>query len=644
MKKTILLAVFLLVVLLAVCGCTNDRRVTAIEIKDYTVDQVVEMQVGDFDYAKYTLVVTYASGETEEIAMTEDMFSAQDRMLFFKEGEHTVNVTYAKVSAQMKIAVKRHVFTDLTLPESITFLYDGTEHKVEVDGELPARARVSYPNGNTFINAGIYDVVAVVSCDGYVTERLSTKVTVERASHDMSGIELVSEEFVYDGTPHMLSILGTLPEGISKPIFSIDGKVVENVTDAGIYNVRVSFPNLDANYHPVPDMEATLTIKKAAHNVGNIELLLLDDKGNVIQNNKKVYDGEKADIVLSKDSKLPKGVTVTYTLKEGDGEEGMPLSALSLKDAGKYTVTAYFKFSDSHNYEEIAPISTTFEIQKASYALSGINFDAEILTYDGREHSIILNGTLPEELTVSYEYYRDGVLLTDDAGKPVQSVSDAGRYTVKAVLNHSDPNYEELAPLSAILEVLQIEIDVSDLHFSGSGEHYYNGEPKFMELVGTVPEMVTLQYEYYQNNELVTDDAGNAVTFVTLPGEYVVHAKLTPKNGNYKTPAPIIANLTIHNARLNTDQVKIEDQGPFTYDGTAHAPTLSPLSAELVDKVEWDVTLYLIDGESKTVVAEAIEVGTYEFVVTLRSVLEYHEPTTKELSCRFKIETAGSGS
>ena len=52
---------------------------------------------------------------------------------------------------------------------------------------------------------------------------------------------------------------------------------------------------------------------------------------------------------------------------------------------------------------------------------------------------------------VSYEYYLNGVLVTDDVGNAVQSVTEAGEYTVKAIFTVNDENYSQIDVMEAIL-------------------------------------------------------------------------------------------------------------------------------------------------------------------------------------------------
>ena len=193
---------------------------TSVALKDNDPNTAIEIAVGEFDYGAYTVIVTYESGNTEELPLTEDMLNATEQVKLFQVGDHDITVSYGNQNYTFKVSVKRATFEDLSFPENNVFTYDGTPQSIEVEGNIPTNAVVIYPRGNSFVNAGIYDVTAIVSCDGYVTARLSTTVTVQRAKYDTSGVKFEAKEFVYDGTAHSVAISGTLPKGVSLPTYT----------------------------------------------------------------------------------------------------------------------------------------------------------------------------------------------------------------------------------------------------------------------------------------------------------------------------------------------------------------------------------------------------------------------------------------
>ena len=131
MKKILRFALFVLITVFALSflvGCNKEDRISSVYLKDHDPNMPIEMEIGVFDYAAYTVVVSYESGKTEEITLTEDMIEPSDLFKFYKEGEHDVTVVYGKKKCSLKISVKRMTFDELSLPQNNVFTYDGKAH------------------------------------------------------------------------------------------------------------------------------------------------------------------------------------------------------------------------------------------------------------------------------------------------------------------------------------------------------------------------------------------------------------------------------------------------------------------------------------------------------------------------------------
>ena len=538
MKKAGLITLLSLTAMLAVLlvGCGGEDNISSVSLKDHDHDSIIEAAIGEFDCTDYTLVLTYESGATEEIAITEDMIAEEDLFKLYKEGEQEITVSYLKHKCVIRVDVKRSSFGTLTIPENNVFTYDGEAHSVEVVGDLPASAVVTYPGGNSFVNAGTYDVTAIVSCEGYVTVKLYTTVKIERAVYDMSGVEFEAKEYVYDGSAHGVKITGILPDGVASPRYTINERETASAVDAGEYTVRASFASTDQNYEPIPDMLTTLTITPAEYTVKGVDIVFKKD-GKVIDGGERVYDGTAVTFDLSDYNKLSSKVSVAFSVYDGEGNRISGSNKnTNIIDAGVYTVKAEFTLADSKNYKPIEPIVREFEVTRAEYVLSGVEMNSDTATYDGLSHSLTLSGNLPKDVTVSYEYYLGDALIVGDDGKPVQSVVNAGRYTVKAVFAHTDKNRGEIEPVSGILHITQAVYNTMYLMIDYSGELVYDGTAKSVVIKGVLPEDIEISLEYYLNGELVTNADGTPASAVSAKGEYTVKITFNVKNGNY---API---------------------------------------------------------------------------------------------------------
>ena len=463
MKKARIFSIlFILVALsaLILVGCDKNDKASSIALKDHDPEGVIEMTVGNFDYGAYTLIVSRESGITEEIALTEEMIKEEDIFKFYKEGEHDVTVLYEKKEYVFKICVKRLTFGDIKLPQNNVFTYDGNAHTVEVEGDMPANAVVTYVGGNSFVNAGVYDVNATVTCDGYVTTRLSTTVTIERAKYDMSGVSFESKEFVYDGNEHSVEISGTLPEGVSAPTYLINEMKTSSAIDADVYTVTARFANDNPNYEAIPDMTATLTINPAEYVLDEVDLVFKNANGNLIEGSTKVYDGTGITFDLNDYSKLSNRVAVSFSVLDSSGVViSTSNQSTNIINTGVYSVVVEFVLTDGKNYNPIEPLIKEFKVVKAKYDMTNVHFDSDVIAYDGKEHSLSVSLPIDHDITaedIRYEYYLDGVLVTDSEGNPVTSVTEAGEYKIKAIFTSPDENYEQIVDMEATLRIEQV--------------------------------------------------------------------------------------------------------------------------------------------------------------------------------------------
>ena len=465
MKKARLLTVFILSLtftLLFLTGCTEGDYVSSLSLKDHDPDSVIETEPGAFDFGSYTLVVSYSSGVTEELPLTEQMLEA---------GDHDITVSYGGQKYVFKLHVMRSAFVGIAFPEDAVFTYDGTPHTVEVEGALPANATVTYPNGNSFVNAGTYDVNAIVTCQGYVTLRLSTTVKVERAKYDMSGVCFESDEVVYDGNQHSVAVTGTLPKGVPAPTYTINGRKGASATDADVYTVTASFSVVDPNYESIPDMTATLTILPAVYDLKGLTLVFKDEDGTQINGLRKVYDGRTVTFEISDKSYVGRRFNVSYRAEDGNGN---PVTAMT--NAGEYTVSMQITPVDSKNYQPIEPIVRKFEIKRAQYDTTLIHFDSDLVFFDNKAHNILVS--LPEGHDIKpediiYEYRLGDELLQVD---PKVGVTMAGTYTVTAIFPVKNENYEQITSIQpATLKIEKQIVDISEIGFTGETKIEYSG-------------------------------------------------------------------------------------------------------------------------------------------------------------------------
>ena len=430
-------------------------------------------------------------------------------------GKHTVTAKFTVDTDNYyaipdKTAVINIVEPELELPEITgvkledkTVTYDGKEHSLAIEGTLPEGVTVEYVN-NGKTDAGSYIVEAKfflgdIEIEG---ESLRARLKIEKAATDLSGISFESAVVLYDGKAHSLAITGTLPD------YATVSYVGNGQIAPGTYKVLAVF-NVGKNHESVADMEATLTILGPTAGLSDVTF-----KGTTVK-----YDGLAHSIEI--DGTLPEGVTVKYV---GNG----------VTEVGTHTVTA--KFYSGDEYIEGGDISATIRIEKADIDMSAISFNGKTVTYDGASHSIEIEGTLPEGVSVSYEG---------------NGQSAVGSYTVTAKFAVSDDaHYNAPKDMTAILTIGFNSASLEGITFE-SATFVYNGLVQRIDVSGTLPEGVSVRY---------TDNAKSEV------GTYSAIAKFYC-NGEYIEGADLGATLKIEKANVDID-IDFDD-ATFIYDGTA---------------------------------------------------------------------------
>ncbi len=201
-------------------------------------------------------------------------------------------------------------FSGITLA-SKEVTYDGTEQSVEVAGELPDGATVTY-TGNDKTDAGTYNVKAVVTCEGYNPLTLNATLKINKASYDMSEASWnYSNEYTYDGVEKVIEVSG-LPDGVTVKAYSNNTQ-----TNAGNYSASVTFNYDNKNYNEPTVAACTWSIAKA------------EITGVAIEDDTVDYDGNEHSLSII--GTLPTGVSVSYKYNGA--------TASGVIDINNYTVT-----------------------------------------------------------------------------------------------------------------------------------------------------------------------------------------------------------------------------------------------------------------------------------------------------------------
>ena len=392
--------------------------------------------------------------------------------------------------------------------------------------------------------------IAIIACDD-PTDNPSNPPSDEKT---ITGITFSNLTVDYDGQEHEITVSGTLPQGASVSYQNNKG------TNAGTYNATAT---VTCEGYKTLTLNATLKINKLNYDMSNVAW----DYSTMF-----TYDGTAKTVQLS--GTLPNGVTVKA------------YSGNTATATGTYTAKVTFNY-DEINYNAPVIADCNWKINGAE--ITGVTLADVTVDYDGQEHELTVNGTLPQGANVSYESNKG---------------TNAGVYNVKATITCT--GYNTLL-LTATLKINKINYDVSNVAWDYSQAYTYDGEVKTVSLTG-LPAGITVKS--YSNNSKT--DAGSYTATATLSYDAV----------NYNAPqidnCAWVINKADIVAELSNDSVE--------YDSLPH-------SLQVVGNIPSGVTAtYYYNGEQ---VDEVSEVGEY----TVKCVLSGKNYNTKELTAKLTIKS-----
>ena len=496
LKKLWITMILIACSLLCFAACKEDRVAQSISLNGYSAETPLEFKMGAGSFNGYTVTVTYDNGDTEEVALTEDMISETDKLKFYHEGESEISITYQGISVPVAIKVSRNVFPDSVQLNDFTKEYDGKVYTVEVEGEIPGGTKILYPQGKTFQNAGSYDMTAILQCDGYVTKTLTAKVVIEKATYDLSSVRLSDKTVVYNKDAQSIALQGELPAGVSvsytiTQIQDGKGEVISEskretlsgnqAINAGKYLVCAQFQGDAGNYNRIPDVVGYLTITRAEYNLSKVKFT---DKT-------VMYTGQKYSLSLSEDSAMPSDVEVAYAIKLIEDSKGNKVIANYQKgneavNAGVYMVEASFTITgkNAENYTtSLATKTAKLIIQPASYdaiinaiylnsqcyewtadATYRIAFEAELPTGVSPQFVIknakgeVIKGTM--EIITKTEGEGDNAVV-----KTIYQYSftaeEVGEYACVVTFKHDNLNYADITVVLEAWVILTTETELA---------------------------------------------------------------------------------------------------------------------------------------------------------------------------------------
>ena len=419
--------------------------------------------------------------------------------------------------------------------EAKNMTYDGEPKKVWLEG-LPKGVDPIY-SGNEAKLAGRYTASVKLQYDeNNFNEPILIREyewEIKKKPFDMSNVRWdYKESFTYDGTVKSVALEG-VPEEIK--IEYKDNSAV----DTGIYSASATFKYDNINYEkPAEVMPCTWEISKARIKTADLNWTRYEDF---------VYDGQSKKVEISN---LPKDATIEYS-----GEAEIL--------AGKYLARGIL----SGNYYADGPVEYEWEIRKARYDMSEVEW-----TYDGnfefnRETYTVSLVNIPEGVRVRYQ---------NNVG-----LKAGDYYAIATFTNLDTHNYETPEDITLHWAISKKVVDMSKVRWNYTEPFTYDGTAKSVELID-LPQGV---YATYNENT-----AANA-------GIYIAHANLKYDNENLEVQHLSDCQWKINKAKIDVSGVRWDYDNAFIYDGQEHKVLLSGLpeglNAEYKDNLKVESGKYV---------------------------------------------------
>lgn len=284
------------------------------------------------DAGEYTVTVSFKHGNPNYETITET-----------KTGTLTINKVAYPDADKIVFADKTVTLGgDCTMeaqnvPEGVTVTYEGND--VNELGEHTVTAKFTHSNPN-------YNAIA---------DKTATLTITDKKLYDKSGLGITvngGEELSvsYTGEAIAIETTGTVKDADGNEVSGITSEVtiklgeqeVQEIRDAGVYTVTVTYTGTDSEYENGFELKYTVTVK------GEYDLSGISFDSVTLE-----YDRQEHSIEIQ--GELPAGVSVTY---EGNG----------VSEIGEHIITAKFT-SDDPNYNAIPDMMATLTITKRKVTL-----------------------------------------------------------------------------------------------------------------------------------------------------------------------------------------------------------------------------------------------------------------------------------
>lgn len=578
-------------------GCGEDKNIVSVAFDN---DYQSTWKVGDIDFSALKFFVTYSNGSTDTVPCNVSMVEETDVFKFYKVGDWKVKINFnEKYYNIVEFTIIENEFDESLKLKDETFTYDGLSHGLSIDGPLPEGTNVYFPQGNSFTvySERPYEVKCVLSKDGYKTKELSGKLTIAKSQYSkelLDKIEFKDAEFVYDGMEKKIEAKN-IPNDCKIDYF-IGKNHGNSMINVGVYKITGVIKCSNPNYYDIPNIEATLTIKKAKHVLKDISF---NDATF------KYEPGEKRTLLLTNAKNIPNNVKVIY---ENNVQE----------EAGEYTATARFEVDSNH--EEIEPMTAKLTILPKEIDLINFKFEKiQKATFNGEPKYFEVDA--PDYLKITTKYFNSKNV---EVSNPIDAdtyqvvlnfeIADSLKKENYKLINIPDP-YGFFVIQKKVLDLSVLNFESDSYGYDGFG-HEFNVETE-VEIDGqkvkySIPEELVINKKYYTNggemSELPKDIGEYYVTFDPVFKSEINGKKINPDNYSIVNNEREYGILKIVKNKIDLSKVVLNDQSKYYNRGNVLNYDLGEIPEGVVATVKY----YFNEKE----VDKVVDVGTYFVSVT----------------------------
>lgn len=497
-----------------------------------TVKEIIE-ESGNVFYSKFT--TNYVSGgDVGEYTLGYKLLETENYVLSVSGGSLKV-LPAVMDGCEMK---------------SETFVYDGKEKSLSVEGE-PAGAAVTYEN-NGHKEAGSYVVTATVTHKNYVTLTLEATLKVDKATIILTVSDAEKDYgYIFDRADFTFTHSDTaegenFDEVTSSVTFEIDDGLREILLTPGTYEVGLTVTG-EADNYAFEVVKGTLTIGKAylttVYPAEEYSVELIEE-----------YTGGAIDAFIPSGAFGEVTTEITYEIvKSGKIVE-------EIVEVGYYTVTATVKATDEYADRFFVTVYT--KDVTVTLIQTAINFSESSyeFTFDGTDFAAesnfpITTEKIPDDGEITVYYTKDG--------SRVSEIVHAGRYTVVAEFFGNGNYADARATAAVIVNKKEAVVSVKEEYFYTGTTHVPEAEISYKDGESGNLSTEELVYTY-------TDRFGATLGSVAEEGTYTLN--VSSGNADYSvTPAafaitikPLAVVVTVNNLAFEYGA-----RGEYSSDGTA---------------------------------------------------------------------------